>query len=289
MTSFIDINSDYYPEKLRKIKDPPEKLFFKGNINLLSENSIAIVGSRNLSEYGRKNEKKFVKDIALMDITVVSGMALGADKVAHEETLNVNGKTIAVMGSGFNKIFPKENIELFERIISENGLVITEYDDNVKPVSKNFPKRNRIISGISEAVVVIEANIISGSLITARLAYKQGKNVFAFPGRLDMKQGIGVNKLIQNGAKLVMSYEDVISELPCFSSRRKKIIIHNPQIKKEYRRIYNLLTVEPITLEEIALKTNNSVMCTAKLLSLMEIEDLIERKIGVGYIRKEQE
>ncbi len=205
----------------------------------------------------------------------------GADKVAHEETLNNGGKTIAVMGTGFNHIYPEENVEIFNRILNEGGLVITEYDDDVTYLSKNFPKRNRIVSGLSKGVLVVEAAIISGTSITARFAWEQGKNVYAIPGRLDNKNGIGVNRLIQKGAKLVLSASDIVNDFEEFKSRSKKIIFQNNQVKKEYRKIYNLLSDEPMSLDEISLKTDNSVICTLKLLSLMELDDLIEQVIGV--------
>lgn len=284
--NYIDINNKYYPNKLKSIKNPPKKLYYKGNLELLKEDAIAVIGSRKLTEYGKRYEKIVVKELALRDIVIVSGLALGADSVAHEETLNFNGKTIAVMGSGFSNIFPKENINIYERILSQNGLVLTEYDDDIKPISKNFPERNRIVSGLSVGVLVVEATCISGTSITANLAWNQGRKVYAFPGRLDSKQGMGVNRLIQKGAKLVISVQDIIEDFPDFLSRKKRLVIQNKQVKKEYRKIYNLLSEFPVSLDEIAIKTNNTVNCTAKLLSLMELDDLITEVVGIGYVKK---
>ena len=153
--------------------------------------------------------------------------------MAHEEALNVGGKTIAVLGSGFNYIFPKENIDIFNRILMENGLIITEYEENTKPSIDTFPARNRIVSGLSEGVLVIESAYRSGTSITAALAKKQGKKVFAIPNSLDSMYGVGVNRLIQNGAKLVTSPDDIIKEFPELMSRKKRIIVHNNNIKKE--------------------------------------------------------
>ena len=203
ISKFICIDDNEYPEILRKIKNPPNKLFYKGNINLLNEQGISIVGTRHVTEYGKKMTRKFSKEIASRDIVVISGMALGVDSVAHKETLNIGGKTIAVLGSGFNHIYPKENEILFNQIIDGKGLVITEFEDDVKPESINFPKRNRIIVGLSEGVLVIEAGYRSGTSITANLAWKEGRNVYAIPGCLDNKYGVGVNKIIKKGAKLV--------------------------------------------------------------------------------------
>ena len=146
MTKFIDVTDDKYPQSLKEIRNPPKRLYYKGDINLLNSLCFSVVGSRNLTDYGRYVEKNFVNYLAYMNITIVSGLAIGADSVAHEECLNTGGKTIAVLGGGFNHIFPKENTKLYKRIIDEGGLIITEYEDNEKALTKNFPKRNRIIS-----------------------------------------------------------------------------------------------------------------------------------------------
>jgi len=286
MSLYIDIDNEIYPEILKNINNPPKRLYYKGNLELLKEAAIAVVGSRNITDYGRKHEQKLVRELALRDIVIISGMAKGADRIAHEETLNVKGKTIAVMGAGFNNIFPEENVDIYKRIIKEGGLILTEYEDNKKPLAKNFPERNRIVTGLSKAVLVIEAAYRSGTSITAGLAWEQGKNVYALPGRLDCKNGIGVNKLIQKGAKLVTSSKDIINDFEEFLLRRKRIVIQNNQVKKEYRKIYYLLSDIPISLEEITLKTQNSIRCSANLLTLMELEDLVEQIPGAGYVRK---
>jgi DNA processing protein len=276
----IDISDSNYSENLRNIKNPPKKLYYKGDISLLKEPAIAVVGTRKITDYGKYVGRKIVRDIALRDIVIVSGMAAGSDRIAHEETLNVRGKTIAVMGTGFNHIFPKENEDIYRRILDEGGLIVTEYEEDVGPISSHFPERNRIISGLSKGVLVIEASIKSGTGITARLAWEQGRKVFAMPGRLDSKYGLGVNRLIQKGAKLVIGACDIVDEFEEFKGRTKKIIVHNKIIKKEYRKIYEVLGSFPISLEEIALKTQNNVRCTLKLLTLMELEDLVEQVVG---------
>ena len=188
MTEFIKINDAVFPENLKLIKNPPKRLFYKGNIELLNSLCFSVIGSRDLTNYGRQIEKKFVKDLVLRGITIVSGMAVGADCVAHKETLDYGGKTIAVLGSGFNHIFPQENIELYNRIIAEDGLVITEYEDDILPNSENFPKRNRIVSGLSLGLLVVEAKYRSGTSITVKLAKEQGKKIFAFPRKTRYKK-----------------------------------------------------------------------------------------------------
>jgi DNA processing protein len=281
MNLSLNIEDSNYPEGLKNIKKPPKKLYYKGNINLLKEPAIAVIGTRKITDYGKYVGRKFVRDLALRDIVIVSGMAAGCDRIAHEETLNVHGKTIAVMGTGFNHIFPKQNEDIYKRILDEGGLVITEYEDNVGPLSKNFPERNRIVSGLSKGVLVIESSIVSGTSITASSAWKQKKKVFAIPGRLDSKYGVGVNRLIQKGAKLVIGASDITEEFEEFKGRTKRKIVHNQIIKKEYRKIYEVLGSFPISLEEIALKTQNNVRCTLNLITLMELEDLVEQVVGV--------
>lgn len=159
--------------------------------------------------------------------------------------------------------------------------MITEHENDTKFVSSNFPKRNRIISGLSEAVVVIEAKYRSGTSITADYAWKQGKNVYALPGKLDSKNGTGVNNLIKKGAKLVCTAEDIIKDFNVFKNRKKRLIVQNSRVKKEYRKIYEILNDQPQGIEEISIKTKNTIKCTSNLLSLMEIEDLVECIIGV--------
>lgn len=285
ISRYIEIDDDIYPDNLRDINDPPNRLYYKGNLNLLYETGLAIIGTRHATEYGTKIAIKFSKEIALRDIVVVSGMALGIDRIAHSETLKVGGKTIAVMGSGFNNLYPKENINLYKEIIENDGLVLAEYEDDVKVSSSNFPRRNRIVAGLSRAVLIIEAAYRSGTSITADFAWKQGKNVYAIPGRLDSIYGVGVNKLIQNGAKIVTGVKDIISDFPDWENRNKRVVNYNMNIKKEYRKIYGIINNEPMSIDEISLKTENDVICTTKLLTLMELEDLVELKLG-GYVRK---
>lgn len=279
--NYIDFDDDKYPDSLRNIKNPPQRLYYKGNIDLLNYDSIAIIGSRDITEYGKNIERKFVKDIALRDIVIVSGMAIGADRIAHEETLSNGGKTIAVMGTGFNHIYPVENVDIYNRILDENGLVITEYSDDTKFKSSNFPNRNRIISGLSKAILVIEAEYRSGTSITAKLGWEQGKRVYAIPGRLDNKNGVGVNRLIKDGAIMTICTEDILNDFEEFKYKEKRKVFQNSRVKKEYRKIYELLSDKPISLEEISIKTNNTIKCTSKLLILMEMEDLVKNILGV--------
>lgn len=285
----INIDDKEYPSELRKEKYPPEKIYCEGNTNLLNSLCFSIVGSRDLTNYGKRIEQKFVKDLALRGITIVSGMAVGADTVAHKETLNYGGKTIAVLPCGFHQIYPECNESLYHEIIEKDGLVISEYPPDQEVCSSFFLKRNRIVAGISKGLLVVEAKYRSGTSVTAKFAKEQGKPVFAFPGRLDSKNGVGVNRLIQEGALMVVSANDIIHKIPEFQELTKEIPKRNSFVKKEYRKIYSILNDEPIPLDEICRKTNNSIPATLNLLSLMELEDLIEEIVGVGYVRKYQE
>lgn len=204
----ILISESKYPDKLKKIYDPPHKIYVLGNRRLLYEKGIAIVGAREATEYGKKVAYNFAKDISNNGIIVISGLAVGIDEYAHIGALH--GKTIAVLGSGIDKIYPRKNIGLAREIIMNGGCIISEYPLGTKPERLHFPQRNRIISGLSDGVVVIEASTKSGALITADFALEQGKEVFAVPGDICKKQSEGTNKLIQDGAVLVTSSKEIL-------------------------------------------------------------------------------
>lgn len=278
------IYKEEFPEKLKIIKNSPEKLYAIGNINLIYEKSFAIVGSRKISNYGIENCKKFAKELVLRDIPIVSGMAIGTDTIAHQTALEYNGKTIAVLGSGFKKIYPESNLKLFNNIIENNGLIITEYEENVEPLKENFPKRNRIITALSEGVLVIEAAYRSGTSITAKNAKEQGKKVFAIPGKIDNKLGVGVNRLIKEGAILTTCIDDIIENYDDFKVRKRKEIFEKKMfIKKEYRSYYYLLKEKPMSMDEIILKLDIELSDGIKIITNMELENLIYQDISGKY------
>lgn len=210
----INFSSDKYPKQLREIYNPPKRIYAIGNIEILNKVGIAIVGSRKATEYGKKVAFRLSKDLSERDIVIISGLAKGIDSHAHIGSLNVqNGKTIAVLGSGIKVIYPKENIELARQIVRKGGCIISEYPPDDTPNKSNFPERNRIISGLSKGVVIVEASEKSGALITADFALEQGREVFVVPGDIYSTTSVGTNKLIQQGAKLVMAVEDILSEI----------------------------------------------------------------------------
>lgn len=180
----VNICDKEYPEKLRNIYDPPVTLYVKGNVNILNNNSIAIVGCRDCSSYGKEVSMKFAYDLAKENITIISGMAKGVDSYAHLGCLKANGKTIAVIGSGLDRIYPKENTGLYNEIVKKGGAIVSEYVIGTEATKMNFPARNRIISGLSDGIVVVEAKEKSGTLITVDFALDQGKDIYAVPGNI---------------------------------------------------------------------------------------------------------
>lgn len=271
----IKIEKEDFPPKLANIKNPPKRLYAIGDISLLYEDSFAIIGTRRISEYGIKNCKNFTREFSLRRIVTVSGMALGTDTIVHKETIASGGKTIAVLGCGFNQIFPTENEELFNEIIESGGLVLSEYDENTKYNKSFFPKRNRIISAISEGVLVIEAAYRSGTTITARNSIEQGKRVFAVPGLIGLGVGVGVNNLIKNGAILSTNIFDIIQFYPQFLNKKRINVSQRTFIKKEYREVYKIIKEKSSYVDEISDKLEMKISDLVQLLTEMEFEKLI--------------
>lgn len=207
----VELNSKFYPERLKNIACPPKQLYCLGNLELLNyKANLAMIGSRDCSSYGEKVAKDFAFHLAQNNVCIVSGLAKGIDAFSHIGALNANGKTIAVLGSGLDNIYPKENKEIFQEIIKKGGLIITEYSLGTKPLKHNFPARNRIISGLSDSVLVVEARKNSGTNITVDFALEQGKDVFVIPGNIYSKTSDGTNYLITEGAIPVVSYKDIL-------------------------------------------------------------------------------
>lgn len=207
----IGVQDKKYPQQLKHIYDPPITLYVKGNINVLNEkNAIGIVGARKCSEYGKKVAIEISEYLSKNNINIVSGLAKGIDTWSHIGCLKGNGKTIAVLGSGLNEFYPKENIGLAKEIIKSGGVIISEYTLGIKPERLNFPARNRIISGLSNKIVIVEASKKSGSIITADYALEQGKDIYVIPGNITNKNSEGSNELIKEGANIITKYEDLL-------------------------------------------------------------------------------
>ena len=266
-----------YPKRLLKIKDAPTKLYVEGNYQLLNKDSIAIVGTRKSTEYGQKYAKKFAEELSQKGMCIVSGLAVGIDTIAHINSMKEQGKTIAVLGSGFNKIYPEENKLLFNQILENNGCVVSEYPPDEEMDKSNFPIRNRIISGISLGTLVIEATYRSGSTITAKYAIEQRKEVFCIPNRLDISTGYSTNLLIKNGANLVMQVEDILQYY--INPNQEQII------QEEYKQIYNLIGSIPISANELSKMTKKTISETMQTLTMLELEGHIKGITGNKYIR----
>lgn len=224
--------------------------------------------------YGMEVTNSFTKDLVKQNITIVSGMALGIDTIAHNTTLECKGKTIAVLGCGFNCIFPKENIDLYQKIIDNKGLVISEYPPDEEASSNNFLERNRIVSGISIGILVIEAAFRSGTSVTASLAKKQNKKIFCIPHNLGDKHGVGTNRLIKNGANLVTSAKDIFDAfdfLQYNSSKKEKISYTSNNINPNYIDIYNLLIGPPLNINQICIKSNKTIQYVSNAIFMLEL------------------
>lgn len=274
-----------YPQKLLQIKNPPELLYVLGDEKLLNKQSIAIVGSRDCTEYGHKQAVRFAKELSKENICIVSGMAIGIDTAAHIGAKGEVGKTIAVLGSGFYHIFPEENEELFYEILEEGGCIISEYAPDVKKKSSHFPVRNRIVSGLSEGVLVVEAKKKSGSGITARLAKEQNKKVYCIPSNIDSKNGMGTGKLIQEGAKLVLSPHDILMDFGKNVTKEDAIEEVHIEVEEQYKQVYETLTRIPINVNEICKKTKKNIIEVNTTLTMLELQGLI-KNVGANEFVK---
>jgi len=233
----ISRNDERYPELLRHIHAPPEQLYCRGNLKLLDSECFAVVGTRTVTPYGRDVTTQLVAGLARGGFTIVSGLALGIDAIAHESTLEHDGATIAVLGSGVddNSIYPRNNFPLAQEILAKDGLIVSEYPLGTHATDFTFPERNRIISGLSVGVLVVEANAKSGALITARHALEQNRDVFAVPGSILSPRSAGPNRLIQRGAKAVCSAQDILDEyghLPLPAPEHRQVSTSDPAEQK---------------------------------------------------------
>lgn len=280
-----------YPPLLLEIPDPPPFLYVLGELDSSIMN-VAVVGSRNATPYGISTTKRLCSDLALRGITIVSGMARGIDTAAHEGALMGKGKTIAVLGSGFERVYPAENLNLFHKI-AENGAVVSEFPLKTEPEAHNFPIRNRIISGISLGTVVVEATKKSGSLITARLAAEQNREVFAVPGSINSFKSIGAHTLIKQGAKLVEHAQDIIEELSpliqayAAADDENKKMDKLPPLSSEESLVLKELGPYPVHIDEIA---RNISMESGKLSSILlrlELKEIVKQMPGKLFSVKE--
>lgn len=285
----IDIKDKKYPEKLKKIKKPPKQLYIIGNLSLLNTAGIAIIGSRNCSVYGEKMAKKFSKELSQYGVTIISGMAKGIDSYAHESAIQTGGNTIAILPSGFNNIYPKENKKLYNKILDNNGLIITEYQIDAKADSKKFLERNRIVSGLSIGTLVIEGGKRSGTSVTANITKNEGKFVFCIPSSLENSKGITPNNLIKKGAILVTETSDIIKKYPelKLSKKVEKQRKIEENIDEEFKEIYKVISKDkPIHINEISKKLKIGIQEINYKLTMLELEEKIISLPGQNYIKR---
>ncbi|SHH27730.1 DNA processing protein [Caloranaerobacter azorensis DSM 13643] len=281
----ITIFDDDYPKHLKSIYNPPKVIYIKGSLESKDEVSIAIVGARKATAYGKWAAEKFAKELASLGITIVSGLAYGIDTKAHEGALIAEGRTIAVLGNGIDLIYPKTNKALFEKI-QNNGAIITEYPLGVQPLPYNFPMRNRIISGLSLGVLVVEASKKSGSLITAQMALEQGREVFAIPGNINSVYSKGTNLLIKDGAKLVMDINDIIEEITLLKNRIKtkriKEVSHL-NLGKDEIKIVECIKEYPKHCDEISFQTGLGIKEVNSILTILELKGIVRQLPGKTF------
>lgn len=285
----IKIGDKNYPPKLLQLKKPPGTIWVEGDVSLLEKPALAIVGSRKNTSYGAKITKTFASKISKQGITIVSGLALGIDTIAHTYSKNSLGNTIGIVGSGLNKIYPEENNELAIEIVKYGGCLISEYEPEKEVDMKNFPKRNRLICALSEGIFVVEADYRSGSKLTGNLGLKYGKKVFCVPRNIGELRGWGTNMLIQEGAKLVLSPGDILKEYGIEYNKKEVEELYIEQtkikIKPEYEELYSLITEKPIEINELAKKSKLDISEINQKITMMEIEGYIERLPGNEYKR----
>lgn len=290
-----------YPKLLQEIKHPPNQIYAIGDINLLNTKCIAIVGSRNCTEYGQRMTYDFGKELCEYGFTIVSGLATGVDSFAHKIAINNGGKTIAVLPCGFENIYPKENEELYKQIIQNGGCIISEYEPKTKSSYDKYVKRNRIVAGLSLGTLVVEGAYRSGTSITAGIAQQNGRKVFCIPSSLDNPKGFTPNWLIQKGAFLVINVEDILiqienkkwkkmnmSENNIKEEKRKEQTqektIKRKEIPEDYQELYGIIEKEEkIHLNDIVKKSNQEISQINYQLTMLEIEGIIEQLPGKQF------
>lgn len=282
----VTLGDPCYPAALLDIEDPPSMLYMLGALGTRAQSAIknraiclAMVGSRNPTPQGESNARQFAKVFGAADLCVVSGLALGVDGAAHDGALLGGGTTIAVVGTGLDRVYPKKHLDLAHRI-AQDGLIISEFPLGTPPLTANFPKRNRLISGLSQGTLVVEATLKSGSLITARLAAEQGKDVFAIPGSIHSPQSRGCHALIKQGAKLVESAQDVLEELRLPHAAANANAAPDGDDEPEEAPLLSAMGFEPVSLDALQARTGLPTSELQGLLLELELADAVARLPG---------
>ena len=282
----ITSEDEQYPASLREIHDPPIVLYVLGSLTERDRNAIAVVGSRRASHYATESAKKLSFQIAYAGLTIVSGLARGIDTAAHQGALAAKGRTIAVIGAGLAHLYPPENAELARRIAS-SGAVISEFPIDTKPDRQTFPIRNRIVTGLSFGVLVVEAGANSGALISANMAAEQGRTLYAVPGRIDQPTCLGSNRLIQQGAKLVMSAGDILDDLPLVFSKQPDLPATAPvaDLTPDQQKIFDALGSEETALDTVIATSGLTAAAVSSTLLALEMRRLVKQLPGKRFVK----
>jgi len=279
----ITWHSPDYPELLKNVYHPPPVLYLRGALAPADAWAVAIVGTRRATAYGKEAARHLADSLARAGVTVVSGLARGIDAMAHQAAIEAGGRTIAVLGSGVDVAYPAENRRLMQRI-AEQGVVMSEYALGTPPEASNFPPRNRIISGLSLGVIVVEAGERSGALITADFAAEQGREVFAVPGNMFNRGSVGCNRLIQQGAKLVLGVDDVLEELN-LTQAAQQLELHTVVPENETEsRLLGFLSGEPTHVDEIVRQSDLNIAQVSSTLALMELKGMVRQVGGMNFV-----
>jgi DNA processing protein len=285
----ITQDSPSYPKTLRQIHSPPIVLYVWGELKERDHHAIAVIGARRTTHYGMESAKKLSYQIAYAGLTVISGLARGIDTAAHQGALAAKGRTVAVIGSGLSKLYPPENRGLAEKICSGNGAVVSEFSMEIDPDRQTFPMRNRIISGWSHGVLVIEAGLNSGALITAAQALEQGRSVYAVPGQINAPSAMGSNRLIQEGAKLVMSASDILDDLQILLPETKPspeaAARPLPELSEDERRVFDAIESSETPIDRIAARCDLPSATVSSTLLRLELKHLVKQLPGKYFVK----
>lgn len=276
-------NDADYPKRLKEIYDLPPVLYVRGSLLPEDEWAVAVVGTRRTTIYGREAVESIVGDLAQNRITIVSGLAKGIDAIAHRAALDAGGRTVAVMGCGLDMVYPPEHVKLAREII-ERGALVSDYPMGTQPRAENFPRRNRILSGLSLGVLVVEAGETSGALITASWALEQNREVFAVPGSILSPSSRGTNKLIQEGAKLVMDFKDILEELNLSAVTQQLEFKEFVPATDVEAQLLKCLSTEPVHIDEVRRKCSMPVATVSSTLAIMELKGMVRQVGGMNYI-----
>jgi DNA processing protein len=282
----ITAEDDEYPSALREIHDPPIVLYVRGRLTERDRNAVAVVGSRKATHYATESAKKLSFQMAYAGLTVASGLARGIDTAAHQGALAAKGRTIAVIGSGLGELYPPENAELADRIAA-SGAVVSEFPIDTKPDRQTFPIRNRIVTGLSFGVLVVEAGANSGALISANMAAEQGRTLYAVPGRIDAPSALGSNRLIQQGAKLVITVDDILDDLPLVFREKPDLPPAAPAVDltPDQQKILEAIGTEETSLDSVIATSGLTAAVVSSTLLALEIRRLVKQLPGKRFVK----